>query len=423
VKVLLVAQAFPPFNASGAVRVGALAKYLAARGDDVRVLTASPLPYPRTLQSPLESDRIVRTASFDPLTLLAWARRRRAAPARASARGSATPGRLLRSFAAFVTIPEPQFGWFFPAVRAGRRLLRTWKPDVIYASALPFTAHIVAAWLAQREGVPWIAEFRDHFAGNPYSNLPSWRVPIDRWIERQVIASASACVTVSEPMAETLRALHEKPTVAALNGFEEPVDDVPNEPSFGPLRIVYTGLIYPGRRDPSPLFEAIASLGPDAARIEVAFFGQDLRGVVEAAARHGVSDVVRVGGAIPHCDALAEQRKADVLLLLLWNDPREAGVYTGKLFEYVGAGRPILAVGGDGGAAARLVRERGLGVSASDPVAIAKALVGWIAQKRATGVVAGPAERARVGLSRGDQFAIVHDLVRRTVRGTLAASA
>ena len=196
---------------------------------------------------------------------------------------------------------------------------------------MPFTAHLIAARLARSAGgVPWIAEFRDHFAGNPYSNLPGWRAPLDRWIERRVVASASACVTVSAPMAQTLRELHRKPTFVVLNGFEIEVAPHHQMPvSRAPLRIVYTGLIYPGRRDPSPLFAAIRSLGLNADHIEVVFFGQDLRGVLEAAAHHGVSDVVRVNSAIGHEAALIEQRKADVLLLLLWNDAREAGVYTG----------------------------------------------------------------------------------------------
>ena len=423
-RVLLIAQAFPPFNASGAVRVGALARDLVDRGHDIRVLTASPLPYPRTLHNSLADEVIVRTSSLDPLALLARLRRRPTSPGGVSTGALLDHGywgRLVRSFAAVLAIPEPQIGWYPSAVRAGRQLLRHWKPEVIYASALPFTAHLVAARLARAAGgVPWIAEFRDHFAGNPYSNLPAWRAPIDRCIERRVVASASACVTVSAPMAQTLRDLHEKPTVVVLNGFESPAAS-PAElaASSAPLRIVYTGLIYPGRRDPSPLFSAIASLGLNADQIEVVFFGQDLRGVLEAAARHGVSDVVRVNGAIGHEAALIEQRKADVLLLLLWNDAREAGVYTGKLFEYVGAGRPILAVGAEDGAAAQLVRERTLGVAASDPTLIAQALQNWIQEKQSTGRVAPAPDSAKRGLSRHEQFTIVDDLLHQVHAGTV----
>jgi hypothetical protein len=177
------------------------------------------------------------------------------------------------------------------------------------------------------------------------------------------------------------------------------------------LRIVYTGLIYPGRRDPSALFAAIAALGAERSGVEVAFYGQDLRGVAESAQRHGVAGCVTVHGNVPHTESLRAQQQADVLLLLLWDDPREAGVYTGKLFEYVGSSRQVLAVGSSTGVAADLLRTRALGVAARDPQTIASALREWLAEKRASGRVAPPPPSAKAGLSRQEQFARVSTLL------------
>lgn len=417
-RILLVTQAFPPYNTSGAVRVGKLASFLVDGGHDVRVLTARPLPYPQTLPLSISEDAITWTRSADPLVLLQKLRRSPKTDSAAAAAGTATPGlaHRLSAMAAPLAIPEPQVGWYPSAVAAGGELLRTWRPDAIYASALPFTAHLVAASLARRAGVPWVAEFRDHFAGNPYSNLPSWRAPIDRWLEQRVVASAAACVTVSEPMAETLRARHRKPAIVVLNGFDaaerpQPADGSRDQDHA--LHIVYTGLIYPGRRDPAALFAAVTSLGALGGQVKMTFYGQDLRGVTAAAERYGVAANVHVCSAIPYRESLAVQRRADVLLLLLWNDPREAGVYTGKLFEYVGAGRPILAVGSDAGVAADLIRSRGLGVAVADAEHIADALRAWIAQKDRSGSVAAPPDSARVGLSRREQFERVDALLRK----------
>jgi hypothetical protein len=418
----MVTQAFPPFNASGSVRVGKLASFLVRRGHDLRVLTASPLPYPRALPVETARDRIIVTPSLDPFAFLDWMRQKRQAPtgggASVSLLGTGITGWVSRSVGALVAIPEPQVGWYPYAVAAGRRLFRGWRPDAIYASALPFTAHLVAARLSRSAVAPWIAEFRDHFAGNPYSNLPAWRDPIDRWTERRVVRSASACVTVSEPMAQALRERHGKPTIVVLNGFDAR-DRVPPHPRTAsrdePLRIVYTGVIYPGRRDPSALFAAIASLGPLRSQIEAVFYGQDLRSVADIAQRHGVSEQVRLCGAIPYAASLSEQQHADLLLLLLCDDAREVGVYTGKLFEYVGAGRPILAVGSERGVAAELVRTRGLGVAVSTPEAIAAHLRQWLNEKRQNGYVSGPPESAKSGLSRDEQFARIDDLLHQLV--------
>ena len=168
-KILLVTQAFPPFNTSGAVRLGKLASYLIGRGHDVRVLTASPLPYPRTLKVEIPFELVIQTRSVDPLELLSRRRRH-------TATGGGTPGpallansrtRVRRWVGAVFGIPDPQAAWYPYAVARGRRLLRSWHPDIVYASALPFTAHLVAARLARLAGIPWVAEFRDHFYGNP----------------------------------------------------------------------------------------------------------------------------------------------------------------------------------------------------------------------------------------------------------------
>ena len=415
-KILVVSQAFPPYNASGAVRVGKLVAFLLARGHDVRVLTASPLPYPRTLPVEIPEERIITTRSVDPFVLLARrqaAQRARGESAGRSLVGTGWRGWTLRYAGAILAIPEPQIGWYPYAVAAGSRLMKQWTPDVIYASALPFTAHIVAARLARRMGVPWVAEFRDHFAGNPYSNLPAWRDPVDSWIEGRVLASASACVTVSQPMADTLCARYSKPTVVVLNGFDGRIVAASSAfvDELAPLRIVYTGVIYPGRRDPSPLFAAIVALGTAARDVKVEFYGQDLRTVEELVRQYGVSEHVYLGGAIAHTDSLAKQQSADILLLLLWSDPREVGVYTGKLFEYVGSGRPILAVGGAHGVAADLIRSRGLGVVASESEAIAEALRAWLEEKRTTRAVAAVPKHARAGLSREEQFSKVDSLL------------
>ena len=96
------------------------------------------------------------------------------------------------------------------------------------------------------------------------------------------------------------------------------------------------------------------------------------------------------------------QQSADVLLLLQWNDVRDAGMIPAKFFEYLRAGRPILMIGYEHGNLAQMIRERGAGVVANDPSSIAGQLRCWIAQRPA-GIPAAPAA-AREGLSRADQY-------------------
>jgi len=284
----------------------------------------------------------------------------------------------------------------------------------VLSSAPPFTGHMIARQLAKVIGAPWVADFRDLFSENPYTIRPTWRLNLDRWLERRVLADAAACVTISEPLAAPLRK-HGRPVEVILNGYD-PADlptTAPEVSATAPVTILYTGTIYPGRRDPSPLFAAVATLGPLRERIQLAFCGQDLRGVQAAAAKHGVLDRLKLIPMLPYRAALQAQAEADILLLLLWNNPEEVGVLPAKLFEYVGAGRPILALGLETGAAAEIIRGREMGVVANDPAAIGRQLRSWVEEKTITCRIAGPAPEAKNGLSRTDQFRKLDGFLRR----------
>jgi glycosyltransferase involved in cell wall biosynthesis len=418
-KILLVMFSFPPFNAIGSIRAVQLAAFLEGHGHEVRVVAGDGLPFPRALAMPDLKARIFRALFRNveaPIVLGRKLLRRKNADVSGWQPGKRESWmvRLVGLYRAIFAMPDGQIGWYPAAMRASEHALRDWTPDVIVSSALPFTAHLVASRLARRIGKPWVAEFRDLFSGNPYSDLPSWRSAIDRKIEKTVLASAGAIVAVTPLIADELARAHGKPTFTIMNGYDViDLDATPSPPNrIGrSLNIVYTGIIYPGRRDPLPLFEAIRRMGERGRRINVQFYGQDLRGVSDAALATNLANQVSVHGVVSYDESLRLQRQADVLLLLLWDDPRERGTITGKVFEYIGAGRPILAIGCSDGIASTLVRDRNLGKSATSPDAIADALNKWIDEIDATGVVSAPSVASRAGLSRQEQFAAYEKLL------------
>ncbi|EGP06589.1 hypothetical protein CSIRO_3845 [Bradyrhizobiaceae bacterium SG-6C] len=412
-KVLLISYSFPPYNAIGAVRAVQLAAFLEDKGHDVRIVAGDQLPYPVALDMPPLKARIFRARFRNVEAPLNWARKF-VGSGGSGAVGLASGARrgwmvkLVNLYRALFAIPDGQVGWYPAAMRAAKDASREWTPDVIVSSALPFTAHIVASRLAREIQKPWIAEYRDLFAGNPYSDLPRWRSSLDQRIEKAVLSSAAAIVAVTPHAADELRRVHHKPTHVVMNGFDaaEQVSALSPPNQLGrKLHVLYTGIIYPGRRDPTPLFQAMRLMGERGRRVTVAFYGQDLRGVREAAAEENVDAQVTINKPVSHSESLRLQRQADILLLLLWDDPRERGTITGKVFEYVGATRPILAIGCHDGIASTLVRNRGLGATASSPEAIASELNRWIEQIDASGTVPFVPASARKGLSRGEQFA------------------
>lgn len=144
-------------------------------------------------------------------------------------------------------------------------------------------------------------------------------------------------------------------------------------------------------------------LGDEATGVAVEFYGRYPGSVAQLAASYGVEHLVTMKGQVPYRESLRVQQEADALLLFPWTDPKERGVYSGKLFEYVGAGRPILAVGGGRTVACDLIIERGLGAVCDTAESVAAQLRGWLSVKRAGSQVEAPPASAGKGLTREDQ--------------------
>jgi glycosyltransferase involved in cell wall biosynthesis len=171
---------------------------------------------------------------------------------------------------------------------------------------------------------------------------------LEKVLERKLLKNADLITTVSDPFAEQFRERHQTPVLSIENGFDpsdlEALSEENIFPDDGKVRIVHTGSIYLGKRDPTPLFRVLKKLQDP--RYEVLFVGERQANLAALIEEYGVSKYVKEVGRVPREDALKMQRDADALLFLPWNDHSIDGVLTGKIFEYLFSGTPILAVGG-----------------------------------------------------------------------------
>ena len=431
-KILLVSWYFPPSNTIGAVRLGGLVRYLRSCGHDLRVVTCKDPPYRQTLHQDIPQEIVSRAKWLDinalPGALAARFKDRaggqgagqgETTPASASPPDSSSPpglGRRIRSFLSLAYLillnwPDKRIGWLPYALAAGRRTMKDWTPDLIFASGPPFTTLLIGALLARRARTDLVLEFRDRWWDDPYYPPPAWLRAFNRFVERRLVKRATGLTTVSEPWAETYRARYGKPTAVVYNGYDaeilakvEAAAQPRADSTEARLRIVYTGGIYPGRRDPTPLFEAIGLLGEAGRAIDVAFYGTAPEQVLPLAERAGVRESIILHPEVNHEEAIAAQCTADILLLMQWNDPKEQGNVPGKFFEYIGSRRPILILGLQDGVPASIARERQAGVYGADPRQIAELLTDWLAAKREHGTIAATPETARAGFSRRDQY-------------------
>lgn len=408
-KILIVSYFYPPYNNIGALRVGKLAEYWIKTGHDVRVVTAADQPTPPTLAATIPAEFVTYTPwiNVNWLPELALGGRERVGK-RGFSTGRSLLGKLGHLYKTLFNFPDGQIGWWPFGLRAAEKKIREgWRPELIYASAKPSAPLLIAGKLSAKYGIPWVAEFRDLWADDHNYGFPEFRRRLERAMERRILAGASALVTVSEPLADRLRTRYTQPVAVVMNGFD-PADYAcaPVEPAYPAetLNIVYTGMIYSGKQDISTLFSALAKLS-DRCGIHLYFYGRYLQEVARLATEHNVAHLVSVSPAIPHKQAVEKQMQADVLLLLLWNDPTEKGILTGKLFEYLGARHPILAIGAHQDAACELIQQRKAGIVSDDPCQIAEQLEKWAKSKASGGGGFVLPEDVSAGLTRQEQFA------------------
>jgi glycosyltransferase involved in cell wall biosynthesis len=418
-RVLIVAFFFPPSNVVGAIRPAMFAKYLPDHGWEPTVLTVDAFrTRPNTTAVELPPESVVQARYLDPVGLAIRMARGPGAllgalPGAPRLQGASAPrnlatrlrGSWLGSLPGLdvLRFPDRALPWFLPAFRQGLRVLGRQRFDAIYSTSPPPTAHLVAAALSASTGVDWYADLRDLWTGNPNLHRGSLWQFAEEALERRVLGQARGLITVSDPLATSVSALHGRPASVICNGFDPPAEPlarsgwIRNER----LTIVYTGSIYPDHQDPSPLFGAIAQLHgrgavtPDQLRVRFYGEGDLLAPRIDA---YGVRPYVESYPWVEHDEAIRLQREASVLLLLDWTDPAQLGIYSAKVFEYLNAGRPILAVGSHGGTVVDgLLRRCQAGTLETSVSSIAVRLEQWLAEHRRSGRVAHRPDAEAIG--------------------------
>ncbi|MDI6867846.1 glycosyltransferase [Methanoculleus sp.] len=336
----------------GGIRLYGLAKYLPEHGWKPIILT------PTLPGEPDPRFRVIQTPYEDVIAL--WKKRMRLNPKESLneqfclSKKKNQPSiidRLVYLPSEIITYPDPQKGWYKHAIKAGDQLLQEVKIDAILSSSKPEICHLIARNLAEKYQIPWVADLRDLWTQNPYLNHCALRRFAEKRLELRTLGKASALVTVSKPLADDLSRLHtHNPVYVITNGFDPEVARFDPPELTDKFTITYTGSLYDGKRDPSTLFKALKNLIKDGTidpdRVEVRFFGSQDPWLFDEIRDANLDGIVKVFGFIPREQALQRQRESHLLLLLLWNNPKEKGVYTGKVFEYLAARRPIIAVGG-----------------------------------------------------------------------------
>jgi len=278
--------------------------------------------------------------------------------------------------------------WYKAGKNKSIELLKCENIDLLFSTYGPAVNHMIASTLQKQFSLPWAADFRDLWTQNPYSSRVQPFSYIDGLLEKRVLKNASRLVTVSEPLAKDLGRFHLKQANVITNGFDE--SDYKNEvPLSRKFLISYTGSIYPEKRDPTPLLQALSELKNEKRLpyngLEVQFYGDNVSCLSPLIHQYDLEELVKINGPVKYEQSVKKQTESTVLLLLSWNNALDIGVYTTKVFEYLRAGRPILAIAYKGGVIDDLLTETNSGILATSSSEIKQVLLKWFEEFSITG--------------------------------------
>lgn len=378
IKVLVITYYWPPSGGAGVQRALKFVRYFPEFGIEPIVLTVRPdkASYPVT-DPTLEKDitsavRVITTDSFEPLNILSSLMGRKNVPygGFANANKESKTQKILRWIRGNLFIPDARVGWVKYACKEAIRLIENENIQHVFISSPPHSSQLIGLKLKQRfPSIKWIADMRDPWTDiYYYKDLlhTSLAARKDAAYERSVLESADTILVVSEAIKRQFSQKSEKIKSEKIhvipNGYDEADFQTGVTPDAGSFTIAYVGTMADSYR-PEVFFDVLIALirkYPDK-HIRFRFVGNAPWTLKKQTENSGLEPYCEWQGHVTHDEAIRQMQSANLLLLIIPDTPGAEGILTGKLFEYIGAGRPILGIGPVEGDAAKILRACGAG--------------------------------------------------------------
>ncbi len=272
-----------------------------------------------------------------------------------------------------LTFPCAALSWAYDVVQYIEKNIDLDKFEAVYTTSGPSSAHLIGFYLKQKYGIPWVADFRDPWTLNPYGSKYDPTNPRHKLLfelESVLLHQADRDLTVEESAIQMyIKEFHlDKQKIASItNGYDEVdfTDLIAPTGKTPKFTLNYSGLLYTSQRSIVPVLQALQQLKEekkiDVSKIQFRIVGMSAPGNIEVADRFGLGQIIRYTGYLSHREALQANLDSNLLLLLVGDELKFKSVYTGKIFEYLRSGRPILALAPKDGVVDRVLRESGHG--------------------------------------------------------------
>ncbi len=354
--VLVIAYYFPPMGLSGVQRIAKLVKYLPENGWRITVLTpdtASYFAFDDGLLEELTANpdiSIVRTSSLDPTRFGKSNKQKTVSFPEERSR------RFLSSLSQWTLLPDNKIGWKRFAMKAARQIFKQDPFDLVYATAPPYTCLMIGAAIARREQLPLIVDYRDDWVDNPRHTYPTyWHRKLTARMEHKVLEECVHVFSINETIMRAIQLRNPQATCSYSvvpqgydpADFDHIQDQNPQAGDPSVMTFLYAGMFYDAQQ-PDTFLTAVRVLHerrPELKRrIKLKFVGLFPESKKILIQQLSLENNTELMGYLDHSDATKQLAKADVAWMIIGHQTGEEMISTGKLFEYMGSQKPILAL-------------------------------------------------------------------------------
>jgi glycosyltransferase involved in cell wall biosynthesis len=377
-RVLIITYYWPPSGGSGVQRWVKFVKYLDRLGWEPIIYTPENPEYPSLDESMLKdlpvNLTVLKQKIWEPFDLYKRFTRKKKGERLDAGFLSEDGGKEKWSQKLSVWIrgnffiPDARKYWIKPSIRFLDEYLKKNPVDYLVSTGPPHSMHLIAKALKRKHTLKWIADFRD-----PWTNIDFYKdLRLTKWadkkhhrLEKSVLTQADVCITIGNTMKLEFEELGGKNVKVITNGFDEedlPRIEVEKDELFS---IAHIGVLNPSR-NPDILWKALSELVEEnedfANRLQIKLVGKVDFSVKGDLRKFNLVPYLNYIPYLNHDEAILEQKKSHLLLLLVNNTPNSKGILTGKLFEYLSVKTPILGIGPIDGDAAIVLNESKAGI-------------------------------------------------------------
>jgi len=349
-KALIITYYWPPAGGSGVQRWLFFVKYLREFGIEPVVFTVENPNYPiydSSLKGQIPDDiEVIKQKIFEPNRF--FRKKNLQTGAGFLQQNPSYFQKTLQYIRANFFIPDARKFWIKPSVKSLTKYLRNNKIDWLITTGPPHSVHLIGKKLKEQTDIKWLADFRDPWTDIDYFHqlpLTKKSQKKHKTLENSMLSNADMLSVVSKTMLENYSPINNNCHLIT-NGFDGEIVDqkVALDNKF---TLTHVGS-FNADRNPTIFWKAIRSIideNPDfESQIQINIIGKVAKEVLESIDDNQLTKYVNHIDYLLHNEVFSHLKKSQVLLLFLNNVPSAKGIVTGKVFEYLRAKRPILAI-------------------------------------------------------------------------------